>query len=154
MAGGDRVGEGGERGIVGVGFYRWGVLGEGYADAVVVHTVVVLACTRELDVGKRTGNIIHEELESLLVLSNRSVTGLPNLSIEHKNPLFWPPNQPAVDCPDQRKPKQGHARSDSTRTTHETHNSYAPAILPTAAGTDAKHPQPSTSATAKADWGS
>lgn len=44
VAGG--VGEGGEGGIVEVVFYGRGMLGEGYADAVVVHTVVVLAGTQ------------------------------------------------------------------------------------------------------------
>lgn len=40
VAGGVGVGEGGEGGTVGVGFYGRGVLGESYADAIVVHTVV------------------------------------------------------------------------------------------------------------------
>lgn len=97
-------------------------------------------------------SIMHEELESPLVLSNRPITDLSNLSIENKTPPFGPPNRPVVDYPHQRKPKQDHARSYSTRTMHGTHSSYAPAFPPIATGTDAKHPLPNTPATAKADW--
>ena len=112
----------------------------------------LLARTRRSGVGKRTGSIIHEELESLPVLSNRRVIDLPNLSIENITPPFASPNRPLVDYSHQRKPKQDHALFYSTRTTHGTHSSYAPASPPTAKGTDARHPLPNTLVTAKADW--